>query len=100
MDKGSSEAIRAKLEFLRGFILLVTIPNMFLFFISALICEGEALGGKVENGKYFLRTVVDKHFEEVSKELWLYSYVQGLSLVAGILAILSLSLILKYSKKR
>ena len=89
MNQRSTGAIWAK---------LITIPNLFLFFISALLFGGEALSGKVEDGKYFLRSI-DKHFVEVSSGLWHYSYFQGLSMAFGALTVLGLSLVLKFSKK-
>jgi len=68
-------------------IFVATVINSFVFVAAALYLGGDALSGKIENGRYYLNS--HGHYTEVSAQIFRYSEVHARSVAVSMpLAIL------------
>jgi hypothetical protein len=58
-------------------LVLVAVLNFVLFWIIGVSIGGEALTGKIEDGRYFLREY--GRYTEVTHGVWMYSKVHTIS---------------------
>jgi hypothetical protein len=58
---------------------VIALPNFIVFVIVALSIGGDALNGKIENGRYFL--AYHGVYTEVSRNLFLYSKIHAISVI-------------------
>jgi hypothetical protein len=62
----------------------VAVLNLWAFVAVAFVLGGEALNGRVDDGRYYLSNVSDgKLTVEVSQAVWAYSYVHGVSVIGS-----------------
>lgn len=83
------------------FVLAIIGLNFLLFFIMSFIVGGDAAGGKIEDGKYYLN--MKGHLTEVSEWVFMYSKYHGLSVIWSFLVCLGLPgifIVIKTSAKR
>jgi len=62
------------------------LVNFVTFWIGAVFLGGAAVNGKVENGRYFLRS--HAHLQEVSSSVFLYSGIHCVSAMAGVIMLI------------
>ena len=56
-------------------VFIATVINFFVFIAVALYLGGDALSGKIENGRYYLNS--HGHYTEVSARIYQYSNVHA-----------------------
>jgi hypothetical protein len=84
------KTLAKRLGFALGFLYLL---NFFAFFVVSMSIGGDGVGGKRENGRYY----VGDHgkFKEVSRAVWLFSGCHAVSIFVTVpLAILGFLLVM------
>jgi hypothetical protein len=62
----------------------VAVLNLWAFVAGAFFLGGEALNGRVDDGRYYLSNLSDGGpTVEVSHAVWVYSYVHGVSVIGS-----------------
>ena len=58
-------------------LFFVAMVNFTVFWIASLILGGDAIGGKIDNGRYYLSN--KGKYAEVSHGVWVYSKIHTIS---------------------
>jgi hypothetical protein len=93
-----SPVVPSRFEKVVQAFLLVAVINFFLFVIGSLVLRGDAINGKVENGRYFVRQ--GREYKEVPRALFLYSKYHLYSVIVTHLSAMTLGFYSDRLRKR
>ena len=79
-------------------VFYVALINFFVFAIGCLVLRGDAINGKVENGRYFVRQ--GREYREVPRAVFLYSKFHLYSVIVTHVSAMALGFYANHIRKR